>query len=118
LKDGAKVEFKILTAPEKYESLYGEKIRLDIRVDGTNDKALDVKLFHKYTVSSSATCWRALEKAWRVVAEDNLEPNEVRFLAMTWRLTAKKITLADGETRTIYILEAIDGAGNQDNEDE
>ena len=120
LKDGAKVEFKILTAPEKYESLYGEKIRLDIRVDGTNDKALDVKLFHKYTVSSSATCWRALEQAWRVAGDKvgELEANEIRFLAMTWRLRAKKITLADGETRTIYILEAIDGAGNQDNEDE
>ena len=91
---------------------------MDIRVDGNNDKSSEIKLYHKYTVSSSATCWRALEKAWRVVVEDGLEPNEVRFLAMTWRLKAKKITLADGETRTIYILEAVDGAGNQDNEDE
>jgi len=114
LKDGAKIVFKILTAPEKYESLYGEKIRLEIRVDGNNDKSSNIKLYHKYTVSSSATCWRALEKAWGKAEE----ANEIRFLAMTWRLIAKEITLADGETRTIYILEAIDGAGNQDNEDE
>ena len=117
LKDGAEIVFKILTAPEKYEALYGEKIRLNIRVDGTNDKALNIKLFHKYTVSSSAACWRALESAWCVGDDASVVGVAARFLKLTWKLSAKEITLSNEETRTVYILEAIDGAGNQDNED-
>lgn len=66
LSDGANVRIKILTGPETYESLYGEKIRLDIKVLGINGKCEGVVVNKKYTVSSSAMCWKELHKAWSV----------------------------------------------------
>ena len=64
LSDGANVKLKILTAPEKYETLYGEKIKLDIEVTGINTKCEGIVVNHHYTVSSSAKCWQELHASY------------------------------------------------------
>ena len=64
LSDGAEVKFNMTTAPEKYESLYGEKIRIGIKVTGINPEAKGVQVNKEYTVSSSAVCWKEYYQAW------------------------------------------------------
>ena len=94
LSDGAQVDLKLLDAPEIYESLFGEKIRLGVKVVGVNKKADGLELNKKYTVSSSAMCWREIHKAW-----DN-----VNYFDFTWRLTAE----ATDNKKTLYKLRAIE----------
>ena len=86
LSDGANVRFKILSAPETYESLYGEKIRLDIEVLGENGYVKDVVVNRKYTVSSSAMCWQELKKAWDV---SGVKDWREMCLSHDWMLTCK-----------------------------
>ena len=64
LSEGAEISFKILNAPEKYQSLYGEKIRIGVKVLGVNDKAEGIELMKEYTVSSSALCWQEYHSVW------------------------------------------------------
>ena len=93
LSDGAVVELKILSEPEIYESLYGEKIRLGVKVVGLNEKCGDLELMKEYTVSSSAMCWRELHQAW----------DKVSFFNFTWLLTCEKIN----NDKTLYQLKAL-----------
>jgi len=99
LSDGAQVDLKLLDAPEIYESLFGEKIRLGVKVVGLNKKAdvfplKELELNKEYIVSSSAMCWREIHKAW-----DN-----VNYFDFTWRLTAE----ATDNKKTLYKLRAIE----------
>jgi len=93
LSDGAEVTLKILGEPEIYESLYGEKIRLGVKVTGINEKCGDLELMKDYTVSSSALCWRELHKAW----------DKVSFFKFAWCLTCEKID----NNKSLYQLKAL-----------
>lgn len=93
LSDGAEVDLKILGEPEIYESLYGEKIRLGVKVVGINEKCPDLELMKEYTVSSSAMCWRELHKAW----------DKVSFFKFTWLLTCEKTD----NNKSLYKLRAL-----------
>jgi len=102
LSDGAEVSLKILGEPEIYESLYGEKIRLGVKVTGINEKCGDLELMKEYTVSSSALCWRELHQAW----------DKVSFFKFTWLLTCEKIPRPQGidigpKEKSLYKLRAI-----------
>lgn len=113
LSDGAKVSLRVLSAPEKYETLYGEKIRLDVKVLGINAHCDGVVVNKEYTVSSSAMCWKAFHEAWhnpaesirKVIEEHNkdLEGYREACLKMRWSLTAKE--LHNG--RTQYRFQAV-----------
>jgi hypothetical protein len=96
LSNGAVVEIKILSEPEIYESLYGEKIRIGVKVVGLNEKSGDLELMKEYTVSSSAMCWRELHKAW----------DKVGFFKFTWLLTCEQIETKDG-WKSLYQLKAL-----------
>jgi len=98
LSDGAEVDLKILGEPEIYDSLYGEKIRLGVKVVGLNEKCPDLELMNEYTVSSSAMCWRELHNAW-----DKDPLATVSFFKFTWLLTCEK-TAAD---KSLYKLRAL-----------
>jgi len=103
LSDGANLRLKILSAPEKYESLYGEKIRLDIEVLGINAKCEGISVNGKYTVSSSAACWKELFEAWFMDRDDG--SNWVTAaLNFRWMLTAK----ATSSGKTHYKLTAVE----------
>jgi hypothetical protein len=93
LSDGAEVDLKILSEPEIYESLYGEKIRLGVKVVGLNEKCGDLELMKEYTVSSSAMCWRELHKAW----------DKVSFFKFTWLLSCEKTD----SKKSLYKLRAL-----------
>jgi len=93
LCDGAEVTLKILGEPEIYESLYGEKIRLEVKVTGINEKCGDLILMKKYTVSSSALCWRELHKGW----------DKVSFFKFSWLLTCEELS----SDRSLYRLRAL-----------
>ena len=109
LSDGANVKLKILTAPEKYETLYGEKIKLDIEVTGINTKCEGITVNQQYTVSSSAKCWQELHASY-ITGHDfqNIEmtPDDYRSAvhAFIWQLTAK----ATASGKTHYKLSAIE----------
>jgi len=92
LSDGAEVTLKLLGTPEIYESLYGEKIRLGVKVIGMNDKVEKLKLMKEYTVSSSALCWREIHKVW----------DSVNFFNFAWLLTCEKT-----KDKTLYKLRAL-----------
>ena len=87
LSDGANVRIKILSAPETYESLYGEKIRFDIEVLGINANCEGVTVGKKYTVSSSAMCYKALMNAWN--ASHGQEYRDM-CLVHPWMITCKQ----------------------------
>ena len=96
LSDGAEVDLKILSEPEIYESLYGEKIRLGVKVVGLNEKCADLELMKEYTVSSSAMGWRELHKAW----------DKVSFFKFTWLLTCEQ-SGSSSNAKSLYKLRAI-----------
>lgn len=113
LSDGANVKLKILTAPEKYETLYGEKIKLDIEVTGINTKCEGIVVNQHYTVSSSAKCWQELHASYinppqAIMNKNNMEmtPDVYRDAvhAFIWQLTAK----ATASGKTHYKLSAIE----------
>ena len=99
LSDGAEVILLITSAPEKYESLYGEKIRLGIKVVGLNKKCKEMELNKEYTISSSALCYQSLYAAWQ--KGDNEFWKEL-CMKCTWKLTAKTLP----NKKTIYKLAA------------
>jgi hypothetical protein len=82
--------------------LYGEKIRLDIEVLGINAKCEGISVNGKYTVSSSAACWKELFDAWMNPATD---PGWITAaLDFNWMLTAK----ATSSGKTHYKLVAVE----------
>ena len=99
LSDGANVRIKILSAPETYESLYGEKIRLDIEVLGINANCEGVVVNKKYTVSSAAMCWQALKKAWDV---SGVKDWREMCLKHPWMITCK-----GKNDKTFYKLDCL-----------
>jgi hypothetical protein len=101
LSDGAEVMLKLLDAPEIYDSLYGEKIRIGIKVIGTNEKTPGVDLNKSYIVSSGAQCWMQLRNSWFDSSGEEY-PN-VRFKDFTWCLTC---TVKN--SKTLYNLRAMD----------
>ena len=101
LSEGAEISFKILNAPEKYQSLYGEKIRIGIKVIGVNEKTEGIDLNKSYIVSSGAQCWKGLYNAW-FNSKGDMYPN-VRFQEFTWVLTC---TMKND--KTLYNLRAVD----------
>jgi hypothetical protein len=93
LSDGAEVTLKLLGTPEVYESLYGEKIRLEVKVIGMNEKSPEeLKLMNEYIVSSSALCWREIHKAW----------DKLNYFDFNWNLTCDKT-----DDKTMYKLRAM-----------
>jgi len=109
LSNGANLRLKILTAPEKYESQYGEKIRLDIEVLGINAKCEGISVNGKYTVSSSAACWKELHEAWIWTDQKQSTRKEgddwiTAALDFNWMLTAK----ATSSGKTHYKLVAVE----------
>lgn len=100
LSDGAEVTLKITSAPEKYESLYGEKIRFGIKITGINEKCPEaLELLKEYTISSSAMCYRSLYNAWQ---KGENEFWKTMCLDCEWKLTAKTLP----NDKTIYKLAA------------
>jgi len=94
LSNGAEVTLKLLGTPEIYESLYGEKIRLEVKVIGMNEKSPEeLKLMNEYIVSSSALCWREIHKAW----------DKLNYFDFTWSLTCEKT-----DDKTMYTLRAVE----------
>lgn len=101
LSDGAEVILKLLDVPEKYESLYGEKIRIGIKVIGVNEKTAGIDLNKSYIVSSAAQCWKGLYNSW-FNSKGDMYPN-VRFKEFTWILTCTA-----KNDKTLYNLRAVD----------
>jgi len=100
LSDGAEVMLKITSAPEKYESLYGEKIRLGIKTTGLNQHCPEeIELNKKYTISSSAVCYQSLHAAW---SKGENEFWKKLCMKCEWKLSAKTLP----NKKTIYKLEA------------
>jgi len=101
LSEGAEVMLKLLDVPEIYDSLYGEKIRIGIKVLGVNDKTEGIDLNKSYIVSSGAQCWKGLYNAW-FNSKGEMYPN-VRLGEFSWVLTC---TMKNN--KTLYNLRAVD----------
>ena len=107
LSDGEEIKFKMISAPERYESLFGEKIKVDIDVRETSD-LMNVNL-QKYTVSSSAVCWKSYAEAYLnpecKLRVDNMSMEAWREASenFLWKLEAK----GKGD-RVFYKLSAIE----------
>lgn len=113
LSDGANVKLKVLTAPEKYETLYGEKIKLDIEVTGINSKCEGIQVNQHYTVSSSAKCWQELHISYINPPKAILNKSKMEMTAddyrdavhaFIWQLVARE-TMSG---KTHYKLSAIE----------
>jgi len=103
LSNGANLNLKILGAPEKVDSQYGEKIKLDIEVLGINGKCKGISVNANYTVSSSAACWKELHEAWYMDRDDGSDW-VTAALNFRWMLTAK----ATSSGKTHYKLTAVE----------
>jgi len=68
---------------------WGLKHKLDIEVVKINTNCEGIGVNVKYTVDSSAACWKGLYEAWQSTGKTQADWVD-RVLAFKWMLTAKK----------------------------